>query len=71
MIKGRYVCQIEVDFLYDEERWETDYDDMHDRLMSNWMEKTFMIKTEEIFAQGCPKITVTRQYADITRGAEQ
>ena len=70
MIKGRYVCQVEVDFEYDEEILELDYDNMRDRVMSDWMERTFTAKTEEIFAHGCPKITITRQYADITRIAE-
>lgn len=70
MIKGRYVCQIEVDFMYDEKKLEIDYGKVRDRLMSDWMEKTLMEKTEEIFEYGHPKITVTRQYADIVEGAD-
>lgn len=70
MIKGRYVCQIEVNFVYDEEKLKIEYGELCDRLMGDWMEKTFQSKTEEIFESGNPKIIVTRQYADIVQGAE-
>ena len=70
MIKGRYVCQIEVDFEYDEEKLKIYYGDLCDRLMSDWMEQTFTAKVEGIFESGNPKITVTRQYADIVEGAD-
>lgn len=74
MIKGRYVCQVEVDFAYEEDKEDkprNKYGELHDRLMaSDWMERAFYAKAEEIFEYGNPEITVTRQYADIGKVAQ-
>lgn len=70
MIKGRYVCQVEVDFGYDKEKLEIKYNKLHDVMMSDWMERTFQAKVAEIFESGNPQITVTRQYADIMEERE-
>lgn len=74
MIKGRYVCQVEVDFAYEEDKEDKSrlkYGELYDRLMaSDWMEMAFHVGAEEIFEYGNPEITVTRQYADIGRVAQ-
>jgi len=70
MIKGRYVCQVEVDFEYDEDKLNITYGEVCDRLMSDWMERAFQARIAEIFKGGDANITVTRQYADIVEGEQ-
>lgn len=71
IIKGRYVCQIEVNFEYDEDELNIEYGKLYDKFMSDWMERTVQKQVEEIFEGGNLEIIVTRQYADIVRKEEE
>ena len=62
MNKGRYVCQIEVDFTIPEK-----YSMLKDRIVNGWIEEILECKVADIFEHGNPKVTVTRQYADIVQ----
>lgn len=66
MIKGRYVCQVEVDFEYDRrELRQVPFPEVHDRITGEWIDKTVSEAIASIFHSGNPKITVTKQYADV------
>lgn len=70
-VKGRYVCQIEVNFKYGEDELNIEYKELYDKFMSDWMERIVQKQVAEIFEGGNLEITVTRQYSDIRKGAEK
>lgn len=71
MIKGRYVAQIEVDFVYDSKQPKITFDELHERVHGGWLDGVVGKAVGEIFYSGDPKITVTRQYADVVEGEDQ
>lgn len=64
MIKGRYVCQIEVDYTYDDAKQNITADELKERANSNWMEKAMEQNVRGMFDKNA-KITVTRMLSDI------
>lgn len=64
MIKGRYVCQVEVDYTYDETKLNITADELKERVNSNWMEKAMEQNVRGMFDRNA-KITVTRMLSDI------
>ncbi len=72
MIKGRYVCQVEVDFEYDEKDLKIKYAELHDRVMGDWINHAMQEAVVEVFkGMDSGFITVTKQFADITQEGEQ
>lgn len=75
MIKGRYVCQIEVDFSFSDDdmkqKHTASFEEMRKRLMTGRVDEMFKEKAEDYFYMGCPKAVVTRQYADIRQEGEE
>ena len=68
MIKGRYVAQIEVDFEY--AGANASYEEIHERLHGDWIAVATERAIFNIFSTGKPKITVTKQYANVVEDEE-
>lgn len=71
MITGRYVAQIEVDFQYDSKQPKITFKELEDRVHGGWLDDVVGKAVGEIFLSGHPKITVTRQYADVVEKEEK
>lgn len=65
MIKGRYVCQVEVDFQYDNQEKKIMYKELRDRLYGEWINTAISEAVEEVFYGGNPRIIVTRMLGDV------
>ncbi len=65
-VKGRYVAQVEVDFEYDNcVLRTTSFSEVNERIKGEWIDKVVSETIADIFHSGNPKITVTKQYADV------
>lgn len=70
MIKGRYVCQVEMDFEYDDKIHGEDVniEDVRARLTDGWMDDMVRIECSGLLDEARSReVKVTRQYADVVQ----